>query len=492
MQNLIKDSIQELLNHNDFKQRNLLLTNSNLIPLDYKSVCISSDEYSNIVDQIYIQCYQNGTVVSKNIIRARLNNILLDNCKDYFTKLEESISYLDNHPFYEQKSDEWLSQRKTMLTGTDAGKVIAIRLGKEKEEKLFQIAKDKLDMKKILQVANISHFKITAYAMTHGNIYEDVSLAIYESRNKVKVKEYGLIKSNNSNFIGASPDGVVTNVDYSDYNSFKRYGRLVEVKNPYSRKINNDIKPEYVFQMLQQEYTCGISVCDFLETMIIDLECRNGSSKPYTNIKEMLNDVIDTSDDDWKKKVQNHNIPITNLSSDGKEKGYLISFKRFRNNSRDNFDMKTMLFPINEHYSAKKIIEWKKKTISEMEKQGFTEYVPKVWKLDTLDVKEFVFNAKDYVSEKLPVLESSWNKINDFKTKLIDIIKKKQKFLSTPEILAYIKGLTYSRYLTMMNDVSLNSTSSDDMNTANSISNNSTKSSTNSNKKSNINLDNYL
>lgn len=78
--------------------------------------------------------------------------------------------------------------------------------------------------------------------------------------------------------------------------------------------------------MLQQEYTCGISVCDFLETMIIDLECRNGSSKPYANIKEMLNDNIDTSDDDWKKKVQNHNIPITNLSSDGKEKGYLISF----------------------------------------------------------------------------------------------------------------------------------------------------------------------
>ena len=77
--NSILNYRQELLNHNDFKQRNLLLTNSNLIPLDYKSVCISSDEYSNIVDQIYIQCYQNGTVVSKNIIRARLNNILLDN-----------------------------------------------------------------------------------------------------------------------------------------------------------------------------------------------------------------------------------------------------------------------------------------------------------------------------------------------------------------------------------------------------------------------------
>ena len=78
MQNLINDSIQELLNHNDFKQRNLLLTNSNLIPLDYKSVCISSDEYSKIVDHIYNQCYQNGNAVSKNIVRARLNNILLD------------------------------------------------------------------------------------------------------------------------------------------------------------------------------------------------------------------------------------------------------------------------------------------------------------------------------------------------------------------------------------------------------------------------------
>ena len=114
--------------------------------------------------------------------------------------------------------------------------------------------------------------------MTHGNIYEDVSLAIYESRNKVKVKEYGLIKSNLSILLVPVLTVLLYNVDYSDYNSFKRYGRLVEVKNPYSRKINNEIKPEYRFQMLQQQYTCEIFVCDFLETMILDLECSNGST----------------------------------------------------------------------------------------------------------------------------------------------------------------------------------------------------------------------
>ena len=58
-----------------------------------------------------------------------------------------------------------------------------------------------------------------------------------------------------------------------------------EVKNPYSRKINNEIKPDYRFQMLQQQYISQIFVCDFLETMFLDLECRNRPS--LFNIKEI-------------------------------------------------------------------------------------------------------------------------------------------------------------------------------------------------------------
>lgn len=500
MQSIIIEFIKERINSSNFINKNLLNVNNNIINDSYKYTCFNDEDYNYIVNSVFDKCKKKGSYVSKNIIKARLTVVLNEMSQPYFKFLEESMSYLDNHIYYIQKSDEWLSQRKTMLTGTDAGKVIAINAPNTDnvEEKLFNIAKDKLDYKEILQSPNVSHFRAFGYAMTHGNIYEDVSIAIYELRNKVKVKEYGLISSNKSNFIGASPDGVVVNVDYSDYNSSKRYGRLVEVKNPFSRKINDEIKPEYVFQMLQQQYTCQIYVCDFLETMFLDSECRNSNNndKPYESIKEMINDVLDTNQENWKDKIHNHNIPYTNLSSSGKEKGFLLNFKRYRGNSKDDFDMKTELFPLTEDYTIKNILNWKKKTVKKMEEQGYVDYSSKVWKLDTLDIKQFVFNSKDYVVDKLPILESSWNRINSYKNKLIEIINQKIKYLAIPEVLSYMKDLKYSKYLTLINDVdnpefkNLNDVSNIN-NTSKTISNN-LETTNNSYSDTNININQYL
>ena len=42
-----------------------------------------------------------------------------------------------------------------------------------------------------------------------------------------------------------------------------------------------------------------------------------------------------------------------------------------------------------------------------MKENGYEDYITKVWKLDTLDVKEFVFDANDYIGENIPILESS-------------------------------------------------------------------------------------
>ena len=448
----IKQKIIDLVSSEDFINRNNLNINSGLVSLEYAYACINKNEYNFILDYIYNLNLSNGNIIAKNIIIYKINKIILEYCHNYFTSLENSITILNNHPNWEQKSDIWLSQRKTMLTGTDAGKVVTINLGDKKEEKLFNIAKDKLDYKEILRIPNVSHFRISSKAMEHGNIYEDVSILLYETRYNVKVSEYGLIKSNKSNFIGASPDGVITNVDYSNYDSFKRYGRLLEVKNPYTRVINDEIKPDYIFQMLQQQYTCEIPICDFLETTIIDADCPVNNKKPYKNIREMMNDVLNTDEPDWEEKIKNHNIPFTNLNSEGNEKGVLLTFKRYKNANKDDYDRKTEIFPITEEYSVKKILQWKKETIVKMNSEGFTDYVFKVWKLEVLDVKEFVFNGKDYIGEKIPVLDSSWKLINQFKQKLIEIVRQKQQFLSITEIYNYMKELTYSRYLTIVNN----------------------------------------
>lgn len=483
MNKLIQQKIGEIVNTSDFKSRNNLDINNQLISLDYLYTCIIDSEYQNIVDSVYDLIRNDGKIVTKNIISNKLNSIILDYCQKHFGLMEKSITTLNEHPFWEQKSELWLSQRKTMLTGTDAGKVVNTNNGDNREEKLFNIAKDKLDYKEILQVPNIYHSRISSIAMKHGNIYEDVSLLIYETRNNVKVSEYGLIKSKKSNFIGASPDGVITNVDYTDYNSFKRYGRLVEVKNPFSRIINNTIKEDYRFQMLQQQYTCEIPVCDFLETTIIDVDCPIKGLKPYSNIKSMLNDVLDTDDPDWESKIQNHNIPFTNLNSEGKEKGVLLSFTK-------NEHRKTVIYPITEEYTVKDILTWKKENIAKMSSEGFNDYVFKVWKLEVLDVKEFVFNGREYISEDIPILDSSWKLISQFKQKLIEIVRKKQKFLSIPDIYDYMKGLTYSKYLTLVNDANFGQQMDQFIdNTMGNTSNSRNNSNTN---ESNIDIGKYL
>ena len=487
MDKLIEQEISKLVNNSDFITRNNIDINRELINIEYLYTCISNSEYQKIVDSIYNLSINNGKMITKNMISYRVNKILLEYCQKHFGLMEKSITTLNEHPFWEQKSELWLSQRKTMLTGTDAGKVVNTGSDDNREEKLFNIAKDKLDYKEILQVPNIYHSRISSTAMRHGNIYEDVSLLIYETRLNVKVSEYGLIKSYKLNFIGASPDGVVTNVDYTDYNSFRRYGRLVEVKNPFSRIINDTIKEDYRFQMLQQQYTCEIPVCDFLETTIIDMDCPIKGMKPYNNIKSMLNDVLDTDDPEWESKIQNHNIPFTNLNSEGKEKGVLLSFTK-------NEDRKTFIYPITEEYTVKSILTWKKETIAKMSSEGFNDYVFKVWKLEVFDVKQFVFNGKEYISEDIPILDSSWKLISQFKQKLIDIIRKKQKFLSIPDIYDYMRGLTYSKYLTLVNDANFGQHIDQiiDSNIGNNRddSNNSGKSSNNN--ESNIDISKYL
>jgi hypothetical protein len=125
-----------------------------------------------------------------------------------------------------------------------------------------------------------------------------------------------------------------------------------------------------------------------------------------------------------------------------------------------------------------------------MSSEGFNDYVFKVWKLEVLDVKQFVFNGREYISEDIPILDSSWKLISQFKQKLIEIVRKKQKFLSIPDIYDYMKGLTYSKYLTLVNDANFGQQMDQFIdNTMGNTSNSRNNSNTN---ESNIDIGKYL
>ena len=251
--------------------------------------------------------------IEKHIVDEYLLNLIKIN---YVPEVETRIQEIEAIPLIEQKTPEWFKQRETMISASDSGYF----LKKCGASKAVESLKIKVGLK--------SYCNSSAPPLMHGNTYEDVARAIYESRNSVSVTEYGILSSPTP-CVGASPDGIVTKCNKDTYECQSKFGRLLEIKNPYSREIDETIKPEYMVQILQQQYTTQLPICDFVETTIVDSKCNTSNSnyKPYMNLAEMLADKLDKTNLTWKNRIKNHNIPDDNLNKFGNEKGLVICYK---------------------------------------------------------------------------------------------------------------------------------------------------------------------
>ena len=96
--------------------------------------------------------------------------------------------------------------------------------------------------------------------LTWGKRYEPLSVMLYEKRYSTIIQEYGCIIHPKHGYIGASPDGI----NYKKGSPI--IGRMLEIKNVYTRIINGTPKEEYWIQMQLQMEVCDLNECDFLET----------------------------------------------------------------------------------------------------------------------------------------------------------------------------------------------------------------------------------
>ncbi len=210
------------------------------------------DNIKQIIFDIYSQI-----MVSKDTetIKAEINQFLdTELNKDQISYSESEVEYLKNKILYlesipqpEQRTKEWYEFRKNRLTASDFYYVIDPTKSKTN------------DM--ILKKCDFEIPYISNNATSHGIKFEDIAIQIYETINKVKVKEFGCIPHPTISYFGASPDGIIS---YESEN--KDYvGRMLEIKCPYSRKIDGVIKPEYFSQMQGQLEVCDLEYCDFLE-----------------------------------------------------------------------------------------------------------------------------------------------------------------------------------------------------------------------------------
>jgi putative phage-type endonuclease len=312
-----------------------------------------------------------------------------------------ALSIISSHKPVAQKSAEWLAARKNLIAASEAGYLLGIK----STSSMINYIKTKCNITTSLDY--LSRLE----SIRHGCIYEDISRAIYESRNGIHVREYGLITTSKNAILGASPDGIVLSTNpNAKYQDSSRIGRIVEIKNPYDYDPSDIIKPEYAIQILQQQYVLGLLSCDFIKTNIIgstvNEKTKNKGLRPYYNIDAFLADVPSNMADVSYLQIQNQNIPLCNLSSSGMEKGIIIYY-----NDAETGQYITHLYPLETPYTKPAILEWIKTTKARITSENGISHScigVEYWYLAAYFEKTLEYDSHLFESIYLPRLDLAW------------------------------------------------------------------------------------
>ena len=232
---------------------------------------VNIDKIRILINNIIIKKNQSVSISELHDIYIERHYIIgyLIFMRPHIEEIIKNIKRMDEIPSIQQRTPEWFAQRNEVLSASSIYKVLGTVNSRN------ELIYEKIGIKKEF---------MSSPATTHGTIFEEVSQILYETRNLIEIKEYGCIPHETISFIGASPDGVVYNIkgidmfninydnllivnlpDFLSVNSIALFGNLIEIKNPYSRKITNSIKDEYKKQITTQQEVCKLYKCDFLE-----------------------------------------------------------------------------------------------------------------------------------------------------------------------------------------------------------------------------------
>ena len=265
---------------------------------------------------------------------------------------KEKIDYFGTFPNYPQKSKEWLKQRNSYLTASTIHNALGL-CGKVAN---FNLLKEK--------VTYISSFNGNI-ATQWGNKYEYVANRIYSKlNNDFQIYEFGLIPSEQYPILAVSPDGITET------------GKLIEIKCPYSRVIDNKIKPEYYSQMQEQLVVCDFDECDFIECKINEFGIEEFKNNIQINKEKMFPDF---------------------------KYGIVISYLNVNTNS----DILYKYSAINDE----KLFEWEQNTINEIENNVDLFYIQSSYYECTIFSIKMVKRDVEWINKNYPILEQFWNKV---------------------------------------------------------------------------------
>lgn len=329
--------------------------------IDYDSVM----ELVDIQSQIYFENKENSNtqIPLRTIEHCKYNyhcehlRLSEDIAKYSITKKLDDVRLL-NESTPKQRTPEWYKCRYNMMTASNLWQ--ALNTEAQRNRLIYDKCKP-LDFgyteNKWVNTDNSLHW---------GVKYEPLTALIYKKITGAKVEEFGCIQHTKYPFIGASPDGIVTNLDSP------LYGRMLEIKNIYNRDMNGIPSEAYWIQIQIQLECCNLDVCDFVETRF-----------------EEYNSHVEFFEESNKERIRGlilHFIP-----KDGKSNVPLYKY-----------------MPLDISFNENSIDEWISQCKSEMPEYAI--YTKIYWYLDEI-LMSTVERNQVWFKSALPIIKETWETI---------------------------------------------------------------------------------
>ena len=168
---------------------------------------------------------------------------------------KEVLDTLLNRKQIEQRTPAWYAQMTTILSASELGRLFA----SPRERGKLVMSKIESPLPRSQQLATFSDHMS---AFDWGIRFEPVVKQIYEDKYGATIKELGRLIHEVDPRCSASPDGLI--YDCPDH---IRTGRLIEIKCPVTREINDTIPKDYYSQMQMQLHVTGLQHCDYVEAV---------------------------------------------------------------------------------------------------------------------------------------------------------------------------------------------------------------------------------
>ncbi len=141
----------------------------------------------------------------------------------------------------EQRTPEWFAQRKGKITGSAAGAALGVNP---------YMTPDAL-IRRLVRLWHGAESEFNGNIATeYGTLHEPIAIMDYINKTGCVIDEVGFIVHPEHEWLGASPDGIATNLNDQKY--------ILEVKCPFG--LRNDLLPEFKSLEQQPHYYAQVQI----------------------------------------------------------------------------------------------------------------------------------------------------------------------------------------------------------------------------------------